>query len=339
MKQKKFNIFLCILIAMAVIVTPVIASNKNLTLEQAKSIAQKYIPSGSTFIKSENDDNEYELKYYNEAKKEKYEVEINKLTQKISSYKSQMINDNGSNNVKLSEKDAEKVILNKFSDSSVSSVKLDTDDGFKVYEIKFNTKNYYGKAEVNPENGSILEIDIKVAAQSNNSSNNNTNLLSNDKIKEFAQKYVPGGIITDLDLDTKNKVPVFEIEMYKDGFEYDLEINAKTGEQISIKKEKDDWGKYNVSWDYKEYDFSDSFNQNKSSDVNTNSTKKEIGIEKAKEIALNKVPGAYIKKIELDTDDGRLIYEGEMYKDRMEYEFEIDAYTGEILKWETDYDD
>ncbi|MCQ4635563.1 PepSY domain-containing protein [Anaerovorax odorimutans] len=62
-----------------------------------------------------------------------------------------------------------------------------------------------------------------------------------------------------------------------------------------------------------------------------------IGEQKAKEIALKKVDGAKesdITKFKLDRDDGRQEYEGEIiYKDR-EYDFEIDAVSGEILSWE-----
>lgn len=64
-----------------------------------------------------------------------------------------------------------------------------------------------------------------------------------------------------------------------------------------------------------------------------------IGYEKAKQIAFNKVPGAQLKKLELDRDDGVSIYEGELWKDGVEYEFEINAVTGDILKREADWDD
>lgn len=40
-----------------------------------------------------------------------------------------------------------------------------------------------------------------------------------------------------------------------------------------------------------------------------------------------------------DWDDGRLIYELEFYAGGYEYDCEVDAYTGTILKWETDWDD
>ena len=61
-----------------------------------------------------------------------------------------------------------------------------------------------------------------------------------------------------------------------------------------------------------------------------------ISIEDAQNIALDRVPGATGKNIsiELDRDDGWYIYEGDIHYDGMEYEFEIDAETGNILKWE-----
>lgn len=63
-----------------------------------------------------------------------------------------------------------------------------------------------------------------------------------------------------------------------------------------------------------------------------------IGIERAKSIALKRVPGARITKIKLDYENGRPVYEGEMHKGGWEYEFDIDAVTGNIIKWEKDRD-
>ena len=61
-----------------------------------------------------------------------------------------------------------------------------------------------------------------------------------------------------------------------------------------------------------------------------------VSLEEAQNIALERVPGATSKNIsiELDRDDGWYIYEGDIVYNGMEYEFEIDAYTGSILKWE-----
>lgn len=56
-------------------------------------------------------------------------------------------------------------------------------------------------------------------------------------------------------------------------------------------------------------------------------------------IVLKKVPGAgkeHIVSFGRDYDDGRWIYEGEIIYNGLEYDFEIDAMTGNILEWEID---
>ena len=62
----------------------------------------------------------------------------------------------------------------------------------------------------------------------------------------------------------------------------------------------------------------------------------QISMEEAIRIALDRVPGATEQdvSIELERDDGWLIYEGDILYNRMEYEFEIDARSGNMLKWE-----
>ena len=57
----------------------------------------------------------------------------------------------------------------------------------------------------------------------------------------------------------------------------------------------------------------------------------------AKQTALARVPGATaanLYKFELDFDDGRWEYEGEIRYGTTEYDFTIDANTGAILKWD-----
>ena len=69
----------------------------------------------------------------------------------------------------------------------------------------------------------------------------------------------------------------------------------------------------------------------------------DIGAEKAKEIALNhaglKAGEVTRMKVEKDRDYGILKYEVEFEKGRMEYDYEINAETGKILKAEKEYDD
>ena len=46
----------------------------------------------------------------------------------------------------------------------------------------------------------------------------------------------------------------------------------------------------------------------------------------------------FIKRIELDYERGRKVYEIKFYQGRLEYEYDVDAETGAIMKFEKDYD-
>ena len=69
----------------------------------------------------------------------------------------------------------------------------------------------------------------------------------------------------------------------------------------------------------------------------------DIGHAKAKSIALNHAGvsenEAYDMEIELDDEDGTLVYEVEFKSGNMEYDYEIDAASGAILKHEAEIDD
>ena len=122
----------------------------------------------------------------------------------------------------------------------------------------------------------------------------------------------------------------YEVEFYKDNVEYEYEIDAVTGE---IRKADQDVE------DHDHFTGTDSAVQN-TPQSSQPSSPSFIGEEKARQIALDKVPGASFTKFELDIDDDDPPkYEGELKKDGMEYEFEIDAVTGALLKWEEERDD
>ena len=90
-------------------------------------------------------------------------------------------------------------------------------------------------------------------------------------------------------------------------------------------------GKDMLQGDGKSVDSSSPTNEEKS---------KFIGEEKAKEIALKKAnvttESVIFDKVELDHDDGVWRYEVDFKKDTTEYDAEINAVDGSILKWEVD---
>lgn len=115
-------------------------------------------------------------------------------------------------------------------------------------------------------------------------------------------------------LDHEDNGRVYEVEFYTgDHTEYDYDIDAFTGEVIS-------------------YDHDAESDGQPSSDEDS-----MISEQKAKELALAQVPGAAdsdIREFETDHDDGRIQYEGRIVYDGMEYEFEIDGYSGAFRSWE-----
>ena len=117
--------------------------------------------------------------------------------------------------------------------------------------------------------------------------------------------------------DYENGRKVYEVEFYTSAnVEYDYEIDASTGQVVSF------------DYDAEYY-----------TPVNQNQSGTQITEAKAKEIALSKVAGATASNIvefKLDYDDGRIKYEGKIIYNTMEYEFEIDAYTGTVLEWDAE---
>lgn len=105
---------------------------------------------------------------------------------------------------------------------------------------------------------------------------------------------------------------VYDVEFYANGVEYDYEIERSTGRIISSDR------------DIEHYTPSTGGNSGTI-----------ISLDEARSIALKKVPGAAASdvRIHLDRDDGRQVYEGEIYYNQMEYEFEIDASTGTVIEW------
>lgn len=118
---------------------------------------------------------------------------------------------------------------------------------------------------------------------------------------------------------------IYEIEFIvqsQNGYqEYDYDIHASTGKVLS--------------YDYDAENYIPQSQGSASTQGQGSATKTE---DEVRSIALAKVPGAKASdcSLWLEQDDGRLIYEGKIIYDLMEYEFEIDAYSGTVLAWDVE---
>ena len=126
------------------------------------------------------------------------------------------------------------------------------------------------------------------------------------------------------ELDNSHGTQVYDIEFYTSDTKYDYEIDASNGtvleksiEQFQLQTPPTDSAINSSGNDY-------------------------IGIDRAKEIALNHAQmnesDVQFAKAKLENDDGVVEYEIEFYFGRTEYDYTIDAVSGNIIEYDVEYD-
>jgi uncharacterized membrane protein YkoI len=148
------------------------------------------------------------------------------------------------------------------------------------------------------------------------------NILTNEEVIEKALTIVDG-TVTEVELERKLTGAIYEVEIKKDGFEYDLDLDAVTGKVLKKDKSTDD-----------------DDDQENLDDRSTkiDSSKVAITIEAAMEVAL-KVAAGTVTDVKLKTEDAQTFYDIEIVDGSKEVEVKVDAITGAVLTVEQDDDD
>ena len=223
--------------------------------------------------------------------------------------------------------------------ASYTKVKLDRDDGYWVYEVEFYADGLEYDFAINSTDGKIIKKEIDgrkvdaVVSQRQSSAGQpsqsqstqqsaRTDGITLEKAKEIALR--AAGVssadaqFTKGKLETDDGRMFYEVDFYAGGYEYDYKI-AMDGRVLEAEKEK-----------RKEHN-------------STTASDNLIGVDKAKQIALSHssapADGVYFEKAKLEMDDGCIYYEIEFRYGAEEYEYDIDAVTGEILSFDRDTDD
>ena len=142
-----------------------------------------------------------------------------------------------------------------------------------------------------------------------NKTNDVKTVLSTEEVKKIALQEI-AGTVEEIELERKSDKVVYGVEVEKDNFDYDLYIDAYSGEIYTINHDDDHISPLNNK-------------QNMISQAD------------ATTIAEKEVNGKVVE-IERDEDDGFYKYEVELRTDRGEVEVEIDAVTGKVLEVEWD---
>lgn len=168
-----------------------------------------------------------------------------------------------------------------------------------------------------------------------NNQNSNNSKITMEQAQEIALKHAKltsdqvSFIKTDTELE--NGIEVYNIEFSYENKEYDYKINSSNGEIIEYDSDIED---YDITQQQ-------ATKENKSvTPNNQNSNNSKITVEKAKEISLKhanlKDNQVVFDKTEMDYDNGVQIYDIEFHYNNIEYNYEIDANTGNILSYSQD---
>ena len=216
----------------------------------------------------------------------------------------------------------------------ISTIILSTCLGFVSCSNTVGLNNSYESSTTTSLNNSSENTNSNTINTNNIPYSTNQNLptqntISSDEAKQIALQHAN---LTDnqvtfikVSQDYDDGINKYEIEFYYNNTEYDYEINAYSGEILKF------------DYDAEYYNPSNNIPYSTNQNLPTQNT---ISSDEAKQIALqhanlsdNQV--TFIK-VSQDYDDGINKYEIEFYYNNTEYDYEINAYSGEILKF--DYD-
>lgn len=199
-----------------------------------------------------------------------------------------------------------------------SRVELDYDHGELTYDVEFYTESEEYDYEIDAKSGKILSADREIEKDfRSGDSGAEAEYTEEDALRiarEDAQLKEKDIDKSRVELEHDDGFLIYNVEFYVGNEEYDYEIDASTGRIMDV-----------------DYEIEDDFLDSGSEDAG-------ISEAEAEKIALEMVPGASSDDLhmKLERDDGRLIYEGDIRYDGMEYEFEINAESGKIISWESE---
>ncbi len=244
-------------------------------------------------------------------------------------------------------------------EASALRTRLEFDDGRFQYEVDFYSNGTEYEYLIQAKNGEIIARDIDGKGNGNNdmqdtgnqfsadenssvqpqkdvenqpaANGNSTAQSQKDSLDEAKAAALRDAGLSESDvtfkkteLDHSHGTQVYDIEFYTSDTKYDYEIDASNGtvlekniEQFQIQTNPTDGAINSSGNDY-------------------------IGVDRAKEIALNHAQmnesDVQFAKAKLENDDGGVEYEIEFYSGRTEYDYTIDAVSGNIIEYDVDYD-
>ncbi len=248
-------------------------------------------------------------------------------------------------------------------EASALRTRLEFDDGRFQYEVDFYNNGTEYEYLIQAKNGDIIARDIDGGRNSNNdvqdlpqdtgnqfASDENSSMQPQESVENQPDKEGDSTVQSQevsldgakaaalkdaglsesditfkkAELDYDHGTQVYDIEFYTSDTEYEYEIDASSGTVLEKNIEQ-----FQIQ-------------TNPTNSAINSSDNNYIGVDRAKEIALNHAQlnesDVQFVKAKLENDDGGVEYEIEFYSGRTEYDYTIDAVSGNIIEYDVDYD-
>ncbi len=134
-----------------------------------------------------------------------------------------------------------------------TEAKLDYEDGINVYDIEFYTSSHEYEYEINAVTGAVHDKSVEALEKKENKGTeskatgktvDSSNYIGVDKAKSIAVNHAGLSIsevtFSKAKLDNDDGNTLYEIEFYKDGIEYEYEVDASSGKILEYDKEHAD---------------------------------------------------------------------------------------------------
>lgn len=229
------SMILCSVVA----VIPVNVQAKKIgSVSAAKKLARNKVK-GATVTEVDTDYENGNLVYEVELHKgsREYSLEFRASDGKLMEYKWELAYEDFSSGSKKKKKAAIRKAANKqVKKAKIVSVVLDDDFDKPEYDVVMKKGNKQYKLSFNAYSAKLVEYEWKITA----GKKAKTKYIGLTKAKSIASKKVPGARFVKVEFDKDDGVAVYEVEMKKDGMEYEMKIHAKTGKILEYEADIDD---------------------------------------------------------------------------------------------------
>lgn len=141
--------------------------------------------------------------------------------------------------IKIDENTAVKKFKQKFKDSKVNEIQLESNRGQYQYEVSGFDGNKEYTADVNAKTGKVTKTETERLDQDEQKSNDLdlSQLISRKQATKIAEKQVKGSHAKEWVLENEDGTPTWKVTVHKDGQSTDVKINAQNKQVLQAEKD------------------------------------------------------------------------------------------------------